>query len=58
MGEKTRKKENPHKTYRRDALALAVGLMCSTKGCGFGYTHIAFVYDSVYNKIINNYAKE
>lgn len=26
MGEKTRKKENPHKTYRRDALALAVGL--------------------------------
>lgn len=31
MGEKTRKKENPHKTYRQDALALAVGLMCSTK---------------------------
>lgn len=32
MGEKTRKKkENPHKTYRQDALALAVGLMCITK---------------------------
>ena len=35
MGEKTRKKENPH------------------KGCGFGYAHIAFVYNLVYNTIIN-----
>ena len=31
MGEKTRKKENPHKTYRQGKSALAVGLMCSTK---------------------------